>query len=138
METRSPRSCASVRCIARSSVCSDRPMKSVTSPPTKLRNVGFTPRSLAPLLRGRMNGVRSLRSGSEKPTHGAHPAVTQGEYVHPAERGTAGRAEPPGLGGGVGTDVRRAVLLQHEVRRSVVENLLDAVAERLAPHEFGL
>jgi hypothetical protein len=91
-------------------------------------------RAFAP---GPVNGVRSPRSVSEKPVHGAHPAITQREYVHPAERGTAGRAEPPGLGGGVGTGVRRAVLLQHEVGRSVVENLPDAVAGLLAPHESG-
>ena len=50
----------------------------------------------------------------------------------------ARRAEPPRLGGGVGTDIRRAVVLQHEIRWSVVKNLLNAVAEGLPPYDFGL
>jgi Integrase core domain len=83
-------------------------------------------------------GTRNQGSlARDKSTHHAHPAVSQRKYIHPADHGIAGRAEPPRLGGGVGTDVRWAVLLQHEVRRSVVKNLLNAVAESLPPHDFG-
>jgi hypothetical protein len=59
-----------------------------------------------------MNGPRSWRSGREKPTHDAHRAVAEHEHVHPTDHGTAGRAEPTGLGGCVGTDVRLAVQFQ--------------------------
>ena len=58
--------------------------------------------------------------------------------VDPADHGTAGRAEAPGLDGGVGTNVRQAILLQHEVRRSVVENLLSAVIDRFPPHALAV
>ena len=65
-------------------------------------------------------------------------AITHREYVDPADHGTAGRAEAPGLDGGVGTDVRQAVLLQHELCRSVVEDLLGAVVERFPPHALAV
>ena len=55
----------------------------------------------------------------------------------PRITGRPGGPKPPRLGGGIGTDVRQAFLLQHEVCRSVVENLLHAVAECLAPHDFA-
>jgi hypothetical protein len=64
--------------------------------------------------------------------HDAHAAVTHGEYVDPADHRAARRAEAPGLDGGVGTGVPEAVLLQHEVRRNVVEDLLGALVERFA------
>src|SRR2546421_6115125 len=75
-----------------------------------------------------------IPSESNKGMHDAHTAITHREYVDPADHGIAGRAEAPRLDGGVGTDIRQAVLLQHEVRRNVVENLLGAVVERFQPH----
>src|SRR6478672_878981 len=78
-----------------------------------------------------------IPSESNKGTHDAHAAITHREYVDPADCGTAGRAEAPGLDGGVGADVRQAVLLQHEVRWSVVEDLLGAVVERFPPDAFA-
>ncbi len=54
------------------------------------------------------------------------------------DHGTVGRAEAPRLDGGVGTDVSEAVLLQHEVRWSFVENLLRAIVERFPPHDLAL
>src|SRR6478672_2026837 len=78
-----------------------------------------------------------IPSESNKGTHDAHTAITHREYVDPADHGTAGRTEAPGLDGGVGTDVRQTVLLQHEVRRSLVENLLGAVVECFPAHDLA-
>src|SRR6478672_13980304 len=79
-----------------------------------------------------------IPSESNQGTHDAHTAITHREYVDPADHRTAGRAEAPGLDGGVGTDVRQAVLLQHELCRSVVEDLLGAVVERFPPHALAV
>src|SRR6478672_13196705 len=79
-----------------------------------------------------------IPSESNKGTHDAHTAITHREYVDPADHGTARRAEAPGLDGGVGTDVPQAVLLQHEVRGSIVENLLGALIERFPAHDLAL
>src|SRR3989442_11082447 len=79
-----------------------------------------------------------IPSESNKGMHDAHTAITHREYVDPADRGTAGRAEAPGLDGGVGADVRQTLLLQHEVRWGVVENLLGAVVERFPPHALAV
>ena len=76
------------------------------------------------------HGSRIPSGSNKKGPHDAHTAITHREYVDPTDHGTAGRAEAPGLDGGVGTDVRQAVLLQHGVRGSVVENLLGAVIDR--------
>src|SRR4029077_13833037 len=77
------------------------------------------------------------RLACDQTTHHAHLAITQREYIQSTDHGIAGRTEPPRLGGGVGTDVRRAVFLQHEVRWSAVKDVLKAVAESLPPHDIG-
>ena len=57
--------------------------------------------------------------------------------VSPGQR-TARRAKAPRLCNVVGTYVLQAVLLQHEVRPHIVEDLLSAVVERLPPHDLAL
>jgi hypothetical protein len=74
--------------------------------------------------------VRLARGES---AHDAHPAVPQRKDIHPTDHGISGRAEPPRLGRGVGPDVRWTVMLQDEVSRSAIKDLLNTIAEGLPP-----
>ena len=75
-------------------------------------------------------GAISVRTTLTRPSRTVSMSI-------PRTTGLPGGPKRQALDGGVGTDVRQAVLLQHEVRRSIVENLLGAVVERLTPHDLA-
>ena len=67
----------------------------------------------------------------------AHAVIADREDIDPAGHRASGWPETPRQGGGVGSDVSRPVLLEHEVRRGAIEKLLGGVVQRLSPDNFS-
>src|SRR6202035_1515632 len=76
-----------------------------------------------------VNNFRKRPEGARRPCRTGQVAARRARQRH-------GWTAPEPSYSHVGTDVRGAVLLQHEVGGSVVQNLLNTVAESLPPHDF--